>query len=40
MCMFVCYCIYDFNIWFMSWEYRWIEDFIDIYNKVFEFEIF
>lgn len=39
MCMFVCYCTYDFNIWSTSWEYRWIEDLIDIHNKVPELEI-
>lgn len=39
MCMFVCYCTYDFNIWSPSWENRWIEDLVDIHNKVPEFEI-
>lgn len=37
--MSVCYCTYDFNIWSPSWEYRWIEDLIDIHNKVPELEI-
>lgn len=39
MCMSVSYCTYDFNIWSTSWENRWIEDLIDIHNKVPKLEI-
>lgn len=39
MCKPVCHCTYDFNIWSTSWKYRWIEDLIDIHNKVPELEI-